>query len=60
MSVSQLKAKALDEWSCSKKLQREYPTPEYYWWKKYQRIYCPGCRAHFDPANPERVVADEN
>ena len=47
MSVSQLQAKALDEWSCSKALQREYPTPEYYWWKRYQRIYCPGCRVQF-------------
>ena len=47
MSISQLQAKALDEWSSSKRLQREYPTPEYYWWKRYQRIYCPDCRAQY-------------
>jgi hypothetical protein len=47
MSVSQLQAKALDEWSCSKTLQRQYHTPEFYWWKCYQRIYCPDCRARY-------------
>ena len=51
MGVSQLQAKALDEWSCSKTLQREYPTPEYYWWKCYQRIYFPGFRAQ-NPLKP--------
>jgi hypothetical protein len=45
MSIHQLQIKARDEWYGCKNLQREYPTPEYYWWKKYQRIYCPQARA---------------
>ena len=56
MSVAQLQAKALDEWSCSKRLQREYPTPEYYWWKRYQRIYCPACRAQYPQQSLLKLV----
>lgn len=47
MSVYQLQLKAREEWYRSKDLQREYPTLEYYWWKRYQRIYCPHSRAKF-------------
>jgi len=58
MSVSELQARALNEWSGSKDLQREYPTPEYYWWKCYQRIYCPGYRAQFTPRSLlKRVIS---
>mgnify|MGYP001813040877 CR=1 FL=1 len=55
MSVYQLQIKALEEWSRSKELQREYTTPEYYWWKRYQRIYCPNCRADFSSLTQDKV-----
>jgi hypothetical protein len=45
MSVHELQVKARDEWNGSKALQREFATPEYYWSEKYQRVYCPVCRA---------------
>lgn len=46
MSVFQLQIKARDEWFGSKELQHRYHTPEFYWWERYQRVYCPGCRAN--------------
>ena len=55
MNVYQLQIKALEEWRRSKALQREYTTPEYYWWKRYQRIYCPNCRADFSLLTPARA-----
>lgn len=45
MNVQQLQTKAGREWWGSQELQRTYPTPEFYWWEKYQRVYCPECRA---------------
>lgn len=45
MSIYELQNKAREEWSGSTELQREYATPEYYWWKRYQRVYCPDWRA---------------
>ncbi len=47
MSLYQLQIKARDEWRGSAALQREYRTLEFYWWSRYQRVYCPGCRADF-------------
>jgi hypothetical protein len=47
MSLSELKLKARNEWYGSARLQQEYATPEYYWTLRYQRVYCPGCRADF-------------
>jgi len=47
MSVHELQIKALGEWYDSNALQREFATPEYCWSEKYQRVYCPGCRANF-------------
>jgi hypothetical protein len=47
MSVHQLQIKALDEWYGSKALRQEFATPEFYWSEKYQRVYCPRCRANF-------------
>ena len=55
MSVYQLRMKALEEWSSSKELQREYTTPEFYWWKKYQRIYCPKQRADFSSLTKKKT-----
>ena len=45
MNVLQLQTKAGREWWGSQELQRTYPTPEFYWWQRYQRVYCPDCRA---------------
>jgi len=47
MSVHELQIKALDEWYDSKALQQEFATPAFYWSEKYQRVYCPSCRANF-------------
>jgi hypothetical protein len=47
MSVHELQIRARDEWYGSQELQRRYATPEFYWWERYQRIYCPSCRADF-------------
>ena len=47
MSICELQMKARSEWYGSGHLQREYATPEYYWAEKYQRVYCPSCRADF-------------
>jgi hypothetical protein len=45
MTTHQLQLKARAEWYASPALRRDYPTPEYYWSERYQRVYCPGCRA---------------
>jgi hypothetical protein len=45
MTKQTLQAKAGAEWWGSPELQRTYPTPEFYWWERYQRVYCPDCRA---------------
>lgn len=45
MSTHELQIKARDEWYGSSRLRREYPTPEFYWCQRYQRVYCPECRA---------------
>jgi hypothetical protein len=55
MSVHELQTRARDEWHGSKSLQREFATPEYYWSEKYQRVYCPDCRA--DSAALRRAAA---
>lgn len=47
MSLYQLQVKARDEWMGSAALQRQYPTLEFYWWSRYQRVYCPNRRADF-------------
>lgn len=47
MSVHELQIKVRTEWYGSRELQRQFPTPEFYWWEKYQRVYCPNCRADF-------------
>ncbi len=49
MNVRGLQIRARDEWYGSDALQREFATPEYYWSEKYQRVYCPDCRADFTP-----------
>ncbi len=45
MSTHDLQIKARDEWYGSRDLRRQYATPEYYWSERYQRVYCPNCRA---------------
>ncbi|MEA3278150.1 MAG: hypothetical protein U9Q81_23260 [Pseudomonadota bacterium] len=55
MSVYQLQIRARNEWYGSRDLQREYATPEYYWWEKYQRVYCPECRANLMLLHPGRA-----
>jgi len=57
MSLHELQIKAHDEWYGSKELRREFATPEYYWWEKYQRVYCPGCRANFASLATEKAAA---
>ncbi len=52
MSTEQLQVKARDEWYGSKELQRQFATPEFYWWKRYQRVYCPECRADWSLLDP--------
>lgn len=45
MTVQQLQTKAGREWWGTHELQRTYPTPEFYWREKDQRVYGPECRA---------------
>jgi hypothetical protein len=57
MSIHELQIRARDEWYGSRELQRAYATPEFYWWEKYQRVYCPECRADFTALRSARMPA---
>jgi hypothetical protein len=62
MSTDRLQIRARGEWYGSSRLQREYPTPEFYWCQRYQRVYCPACRAsaallHPAARTPSRLAA---
>lgn len=45
MNAHELQIQAGSEWHASRELRRRFATPEHYWWARYQRIYCPHCRA---------------
>jgi hypothetical protein len=45
MNAHELQIQAGAEWHTSRELRRRFATPEHYWWERYQRIYCPRCRA---------------
>lgn len=45
MNAHELQIQAGAEWHASRELRRRFATPENYWWERYQRIYCPECRA---------------
>ena len=59
MSIHELQIRARDEWYGSRELQREYATPEFYWWERYQRVYCPECRANFTAQRSARRPASQ-
>lgn len=59
MSIHELQIRARDEWYGSRELQREYATPEFYWWERYQRVYCPECRADFKALGRARKPASD-